>query len=121
ILDEIRTAQKQARKELPEAEAEAVCVYLAFILSKVVNYNSVNTFWHYGRKTVAQTFSRHDFAFRSAFCEFEGARETVMWGASQIINAYETLARLIHGEPVTLASGDEEVGEPEGADAEEVA
>ena len=46
ILEEIRAAQARARAELPEAEAEAVSVYLAFILSKVVNYNSVNTFWH---------------------------------------------------------------------------
>jgi putative DNA methylase len=105
ILEEIRAAQHQARKELPEDEAEAVSIYLAFVLSKVVNYNSVNTFWDYTRNKGAQTFSRHDFAFRAAFSEFEGARETVMWGASQIINAYEDLARLIHGEPVDL-SGD---------------
>jgi adenine-specific DNA methylase len=59
ILEEILAAQSRARAELPEAEAEAVCVYLAFMLSKVVNYNSVNTFWHYGRQTVTQTFSRH--------------------------------------------------------------
>jgi adenine-specific DNA methylase len=97
ILEEIKKAQAQAYEELPEDEAQAVSVYLAFILSKVVNYNSVNTFWHYGRKTVTQTFSRHDFAFRPAFCEFEGARETVMWAAEQVMGAYDELARLIHG------------------------
>jgi adenine-specific DNA methylase len=118
ILEEIRAAQARARAELPEAEAEAVSVYLAFILSKVVNYNSVNTFWHYGRLTVAQTFSRHDFAFRPAFCEFEGARETVMWGASQVMSAYEQLARLIHGEPVSLGDADEEGEADESLDEE---
>lgn len=111
VLEEIRTAQATARAELPPDQAEAVGVYLAFILSKVVNYNSVNTFWHYGRQTVTQTFSRHDFAFRPAFCEFEGARETVMWGASQVIGAYDALAGLIHGGPVHLdgATDDEDV------------
>jgi adenine-specific DNA methylase len=63
ILEELRAAQVRAHAELPEAEAEAVSVYLAFILSKVVNYNSVNTFWDYTRIKGAQTFSRHDFAF----------------------------------------------------------
>jgi putative DNA methylase len=111
ILEELHAAQVRARAELPEAEAEAVSVYLSFILSKVVNYNSVNTFWHYGRRTVTQTFSRHDFAFRPAFCEFEGARETVMWGAAQVINAYDALARLIHGEPVSLEGADDEEGD----------
>lgn len=108
VLDEVRKASAKARAELQPAEAEAIAVYLAFIVSKVVNYDSVNTFWHYGRKTVAQTFSRHDFAFRPAFCEFEGARETVMWGASQVINSYTQLAGLIHGEVVSLEGGDDE-------------
>ena len=119
VLEEILKAQALAKKDLLEAEAEAVSVYLSFMLSKVVNYNSVNTFWHYGRKTVAQTFSRHDFAFRPAFCEFEGARETVDWAASQVLNAYEELARLIHGEPVELTEADEDAEVEEGEEADE--
>jgi adenine-specific DNA methylase len=117
VLDEVRAAAAKARSELPADQAEAVAVYLALLVSKVVNYNSVSTFWDYTRKKVAQTFSRHDFAFRGAFCEFEGARETVMWGASQVINAYTQLAGLIHGEPVSLEGGDdEEAGEERGED-----
>ncbi len=108
VLEEIRKAQEQARAELPPDDAEAVGVYLAFILSKVINYNSVNTFWHYGRLTVAQSFSRHDFAFRPAFCEFEGARETVMWGANQVIGAYEELAELIHGQELAVSDTEED-------------
>ena len=57
---------------------------------------------------VAQTFSRHDFAFRPAFCEFEGARAPVMWSVSQDIDAYEELAGLLHGEKVTLEGADDE-------------
>ena len=41
ILEEIRAAQARARAELPEAEAEAVSVYLAFILARLSTYNSV--------------------------------------------------------------------------------
>lgn len=119
VLEEILKAQVLAKKDLPEAEAEAVSVYLSFMLSKVVNYNSVNTFWHYGRKTVAQTFSRHDFAFRPAFCEFEGARETVDWAASQVLNAYEELAGLIHGEPIELTETDADAEAEEGEEADE--
>ncbi len=110
VLDEVRMSIATARAELSADQAEAVAVYLALIVSKVVNYNSVNTFWHYGRRTVTQTFSRHDFAFRPAFCEFEGARETVIWGAAQIVSAYTQLAGLIHGEAVSLVGGDDEDG-----------
>jgi putative DNA methylase len=120
VLEEIRNAQLRLKQELPEDEAEAVSVYLAFILSKVVNYNSVNTFWDYTRNKGAQTFSRHDFAFRAAFTEFEGARETVMWGASQVLNAYDGLARLIHGEPVDLSNSvDDEDDGAEGLEESE--
>src|SRR5262249_49066678 len=104
--------------ELPEAEAEAVSVYIAFMLSKVVNYNSVNTFWNYIRLNGTQTFSRHDFAFRGAFNEFEGAREPIHWAVSQVVGAYEELARLIHGEPVSLVSTDDTGEEDESLDAE---
>jgi putative DNA methylase len=112
VLEEVRNSIARARQELPPDEAEAVAVYLAFIVSKIVNYNSVNTFWHYGRRTVAQTFTGHDFRFRPAFCEFEGARETVRWGATQVSSAYEELARLIHGEAVTLSDEEEDADAP---------
>jgi adenine-specific DNA methylase len=121
VLDEVRTAAAKARTELPADQAEAVGVYLALMVSKVVNYNSVNTFWHYGRRTVTQTFSRHDFAFRPAFCEFEGAREPVMWGASQVINAYTQLAGLIHDGALSLeGADDEEAGDDETEATDEV-
>lgn len=116
VLEEIRAAQERVRQDVPTEEAEAINVYLAFILSKIVNYNSVNTFWHYGRKTVAQTFSRHDLAFRPAFCEFEGARETVMWGVSQVVDAYESIAAMIHGGEVHLGGGSDEEGGDEEAE-----
>lgn len=108
ILEEIRAAQERVRMALPAEQAEAVAVYLAFMLDKVVNYNSVNTFWDYTRNKGAQTFSRHDFAFRAAFSEFEGARETVMWAANQVIDAYAALSALIHGGEVNLTGDDDE-------------
>ena len=51
--------------------------------------------------------------------EFEGARETVMWGASQVIGAYEQLAGLIHGEPVSLEGADDEGEGDEAFDEED--
>lgn len=121
ILEEVRAAQKRAKADLPADQAEAVGVNLAFILDKVVSYNNVCTTWHSGRKTVRSNFSGHDYRFEGSFCEFEGARETVQWGASQVINAYEQLAALIHGEPVELTGDDEETGDlEEESEAEEL-
>lgn len=107
-LEEIRVAGTQARSELPPKEAEAVGVYLAFVLSKLVNYNSVNTFWHYGHGKNTQSFSRHDFAFRPAFVEMAGTSHLVSWGGEQVIASYQDLAKLVHGEAVSLKGADEE-------------
>jgi putative DNA methylase len=100
ILEEIRAAQARVRAELPAAEAEAVCVYLALMLSKVVDYNSVNTFWHNIALASMHTFSRHDLAFRSAFCELDGARQLMPWAAEQVIQPLTALIRQIHGSGV---------------------
>jgi adenine-specific DNA methylase len=129
ILEEILAAQSRARAELPERDAEAVSVYLSLFLSKIVSYNSVQTSWDDGRLKTRGSFPGHDFRFHSSFGEIEASRETVMWGASQVLNSYEELARLIHGEPVTLVEGDddeedvpedEEAEEAESADEDEV-
>ena len=116
--EEIRAAQARARAELPEAEAEAVSVYLALMLSKIVNYNSVSSSWHDSRQQIRGTMMGHDLRFHASFTEMEGARETVMWGASQVIDAYEQLARLIHGEPVSLEGADDEGEGDEALDTE---
>ncbi len=118
VLEEIRVAGERLRKKLGEAEAEAASVYLAFILSKLVNYNSVNTFWHYGRRTATQTFSRYDFAFRPAFCEFEGAREPIPWGLAQVAGALAELAASIHGGSVAGKGADEDGAEEEDDEGE---
>ena len=72
------------------------------MLSKIVNYNSASSSWHDSRQQIRGTMMGHDLRFHAGFTEMEGARETIMWGASQVIGAYEQLAGLIHGEPVSL-------------------
>lgn len=98
LLEEVRAAAARARAELPADRAEAVAVYLAFLLGKVVNYNSVSSSWHDGRKQIRGTMMGHDFRFHPCFAEMEAARETVQWAAAQVIGAYADLAGLIHGD-----------------------
>jgi adenine-specific DNA methylase len=108
LLDEIRNASQRAKSELPIEQAEAVAVYLSLILSKVINYNSVSSSWHDGRRQMRGMMMGHDFRYHPGYAEMEAARETVMWGASQVINSYTQLAGLIHGEAVSLVDGDDE-------------
>ncbi len=113
VLEEVCAAQARARADLPPDQAEAVAVYLALMVSKVINYNCVSSSWHDGRRQIRGMMMAHDFRFHPSFTEMEGARETVMWGANQVIGAYEALAGLIHGEAVSLEGSDDENGEEE--------
>ena len=117
ILEELRSAQAKARATLPPDEAEAVAVYLSVMMSKVVDYNGVNTFWHTGSHAPMHTFSRHDFAFRPAFCEIEGAHEVFGFASSQVLTVYGELADLVHG--VGLAANDEEESAEDGEPADD--
>jgi len=96
VLDEIRKALDHIRLELPSEQIEALAVYLAFALSKIVNHNSVNTFWHYGHNKNTQSFSRHDFAFRPAFVEMSGEDSIFAWAERQIRESYLAIASLVH-------------------------
>jgi adenine-specific DNA methylase len=90
------------------------------MLSKIVNYNSASSSWHDSRQQIRGTMMGHDLRFHAGFTEMEGARETVMWGASQVMGAYEQLAGLIHGEPVSLEGAEDEEEGDEPLDEESV-
>lgn len=123
VMEEIRSAIARVRQELPEDQAEAVAVYLSVILGKIISYNSVQCSWHDSRTQLRGTFMGHDFRYHAGFAEMEGAREIIMWGANQVIDAYEDIARLIHGETIDTnkATGDDEGGgEDEENEQEEI-
>lgn len=47
----------------------AAYLYLSFSLDKLRDYNSRMTRWHAGREVTANTFDRHDFAFKWSYAE----------------------------------------------------
>ena len=48
---------------------QAAYGYLALSLDKLRDYNSRMTRWHVGRQVMANTFDRHDFAFKWSYAE----------------------------------------------------
>ena len=73
---------------------DAIRVYMYFILSKTLNYNSLGSNWHPLRVSVANTFDRHDFSFKWSTGELDGSGHLWDWGLSQIIDAYKGIAKL---------------------------
>jgi putative DNA methylase len=96
ILEELRRLSEQIRQELPKDRAAAVITLLSFAIGKAINYSSRLCVWHAPRSTMANTFSKHDFAFCWSHGEFDASRNLLPWALEQVLDAYEGMARLVH-------------------------
>lgn len=83
--------------ELGAERGRAVVTYLQFAIDKGLDYNSKQTRWEFTRGVVKGTFSRHDFSLKWTFGEmiFTGPNSGAAWGLSQVVDAYQGIAKLV--------------------------
>lgn len=93
-LEELIELTKQVDGASEKAKNDAVLVLLALAFDKAVNYNSTHCFWDYTRSKIAHAFSRHDFAFRFSFSEFDSSHNLFPWCIDQVEDAYRQIAKL---------------------------
>ncbi len=103
FVEEFQRLMPEVRACLPKDRADAVLGLLALMQGKALNYNSRMSVWHPSRNTMANTFDRHDFAFKWSHAEFEGARELFPWCLSQLLDAYGGIADLL--QPAARVAG----------------
>ncbi|MER6849213.1 DUF1156 domain-containing protein [Streptomyces flaveolus] len=96
-LEETQKIVSEAREEISEPQANALGLYLAFAVSKCLNYNSRMSVWHSLRQVTANTFSQHDLSFKMSFAELDAAHSLPDWAIDQMRRTYEGTARLISG------------------------
>ncbi len=94
FVAELRGLRPELQAALGPEKAAAVETYLGLALDKAVDYNSVQTFWD-PKRGIRHAFSRHDFAFRWIFAEFDASANLLPWVVEQVIDAYKGLARLL--------------------------
>lgn len=75
---------------------KAAYIYLAFALSKFLNWNSRLSSWNVKAGTMRSVFDRHDFAFKWSYAEMAIAREGAgfKWVAGQVSDSLEALVSL---------------------------
>jgi putative DNA methylase len=103
-LEELQRILDDSRGQLAERHSDALALYLALALDKAVDYNSRQASWHATRMTVRNTFDKHNFAFKWAFAEFDGANALIPWTVSQVADAYRGMAKLAHRSTSLLTS-----------------
>jgi len=97
LVEELNRLKPQILAELGAERGKAVITYLQFAIDKGLDYNSKQTVWHTGRGVISHAFTRHDFSLKWCFGEmiFSGPNSGVVWGLSQVINAYKGIAELL--------------------------
>jgi adenine-specific DNA methylase len=90
---------REVRAALPADRAKAVLTYLALVLDKCADYNSMLASWHAGRTVMRNTFDRHDFSFKWSFGEMNLIAPDMGfdWAVDQILDAYRGIAGLAKG------------------------
>ena len=106
-LEELLRLQADMRRDLGDERGKAVALHLIYAHDRCLNYNSRYTMWHSNATMIAQTFARHDFAFKWTCVEFEAARAMVPWAVDYAAKNHRNLSVLVHGDQATLA--DQEV------------
>ena len=94
IVEELLGLVPQVTADLPHPRAEAVLTYLSFAVSKCLNYSSRLAVWHALRATMANTFSKHDFAFCWSHGEYDASRNLLPWAVDQVVDALTGIARI---------------------------
>lgn len=95
FVEELRKLIPEVREELGDERGDALLTELALMQGKAVNWNAYLSSWDVSRQKLRSVFDRHDYAFKSTFAEFDCARELYSWCLDQIVDAYESIARLL--------------------------
>ena len=104
LIEALNRLQAEILEALGPQRGKAVITYLQFAIDKAIDYNSKQTRWHFSRAVIVGTFGRHDFSLKWCFGEIilTGPNSGVVWGLSQVMDAYEGIAAL--AQPMAKAS-----------------
>lgn len=86
--EEFRSVAKQIEAELASDRARAVLHYLAMAFDKALSHNTNACWWDGGRFKVVNVFSKHGFAMKWSFAEYDAARNLFPWSVGQAVDAF---------------------------------
>lgn len=101
VLSEIKEV---VRRENEAQVASAVVTYLAFALDKAADYNSRMARWDGTRNKIANTFDRHDFAFKWSHAEFDAGHNLFPWVIGQVEHALGGIVSLLDEHALQLST-----------------
>ena len=97
-LESLRKLAPEMERDLGKERAAAVMTYLAIVLDKCANWNSILASWNAPYESLRSVFDRHDLAMKWSFAEMNMAlkdRGAFPWALGQTVKAYKELCELV--------------------------
>ena len=96
LVEELQNLRKEIIKEEGAEQGAAVVHLLAFSLDKFANWNAILASWNAPYATARSVFDRHDYAFKSTYCEMAPCNAGVgfQWVVDNVLEAYGGLSKL---------------------------
>jgi putative DNA methylase len=101
FVQSLRDLHSEMHAVLDTERSSAVETLFGIAFDKAIDYNVAQTFWD-PKRGIRHAFSRHDFAFRPAFTEFDASANLLPWCIDQVASAYRDIARLMPTPSATL-------------------
>lgn len=96
FVQEFRRLIPEVRSNVGDTDrASAILALLGTMQGKSLNYNAYLSSWHVSKAVMRSVFERHDFAFKTTYAEFDGAKALYPWCLSQLLDAYCGIAELL--------------------------
>ena len=97
-LEGLRELSPEMELELGKERAAAVRTYLAFVLDKCANWNSILASWNAPYQSIRSVFDRHDFAVKWSYAEMNMALKdsgAFPWALDQVLDSFKGLYELL--------------------------
>ena len=96
LSEELNQLRPAIIAEEGSEKGEAICLLLASVIDKLLNYNSYLSSWHSTHSVMRSVFDRHDFAFKFTFAEMATCAPGagLAWALDSVLEAYAQIAEL---------------------------
>jgi len=111
-LEALRELAPEMDQVLGEERARAVRSYLAIVMNKLANWNSILASWNAPYQSTRSVFDRHDFAVKWSYAEMNMARKdegAFPWALAQIVDSFNGLCNLVEPSRPSFGSFNQEM------------
>lgn len=95
MVESLKAVMMDAENELEHSRAIAVQAFLALVIGKVADNNSLQSTWECSREKIAHSFKRHDFNMCWSTAEYDASRNLLPWSVQQVADSASAITAFL--------------------------